>query len=356
MASAARPAPSPSDCKKCGSHVAPSLLACPGCGALAHAATLTTLAASAESAEQLGDLTAALSHWRDALDLLPQNMPQYAVIHERIAGLSERVSNGEGKSAAATPEAGGVRQVWKNGGVSAIVIAFLLKFKTILILLLTKGKLLLLGFAKLPTLFSMVAYGGYYWSRWGWPLALGLLLSLYVHEMGHVIVLRRYGVKAGAPIFIPGLGAFVMLKQVLNNRRENARTGLAGPLYGLGATVLAYVAYRVTGRTTFAAIASLSGVLNAVNLLPIWTLDGGRGFVTLTRRERWVAAAGVAIIAFLFHAPLILMLAGVCAAVAILGTPSDRPDPQMLGLYLFLLAAHAGIAILAHSAVATPGV
>ena len=355
MASAAQPAQSPADCATCGSHVAPSLLACPGCGALTHAATLTSLAANAESAERVGDLTSALTCWRDALDLLPRNAPQHAVIHERIASLSERVSNGEGTQAGAAPKPG-LRHAWKNGGVSAVVLAFLLKFKTLLILLVTKGKLLLLGFAKLPTLFSMVAYGGYYWARWGWPLALGLLLSLYLHEMGHVIVLRRYGVKAGAPIFIPGLGAFVMLKQVLNNPRENARTGLAGPLYGLGATVLAYLAYRVTGRSTLGAIASLSGVLNAVNLLPVWTLDGGRGFVTLTRRERWIAAAGVAVIALLFHAPIILMLAGVCAAVALLGTPSDRPDPEMLGLYLFLLAAHAGIAILAHSAVAAAGV
>ena len=355
MASAAQPARSPSDCVTCGSHVAPSLLACPGCGTLAHATTLTALAADAESAERVGHLAAALTHWRDALDLLPRNAPQHAVIHERIAALSERVSNGEGTDVGTDPKPG-LRHAWKNGGVSAVVIAFLLKFKTLVFIVVTKGKLLLLGLAKLPTLLSMVAYGGYYWARWGWPLALGLLLSLYIHEMGHVIVLRRYGVKAGAPIFIPGLGAFVMLRQVLNNPRENARTGLAGPLYGLGATVVAYLAYRVTGRTTLGAIASLSGALNAINLLPVWTLDGGRGFATLTRRERWIAAGGVAVIALLFHAPIILMLAVVCAAVAMLGTPSDRADPEMLGLYLFLLAAHAGIAILAHSAVAAAGI
>jgi Zn-dependent protease len=350
MASAARPV-TPPDCVRCGSHVAPSLLACPGCGALVHAATLTTLAADAERVEQAGDVTAALAHWREALELLPASAPQYAVIHQKIAALSERVSNGEG-TRVARPDATGVRHAWRNGGVFAAIFAFLLKFKTILIIVATKGKLLLLGFTKLPTLISMAAYGGYYWSRWGWPLALGLLVALYVHEMGHVIVLRRYGVKAGAPIFIPGLGAFVMLKQVLNNPRENARTGLAGPVYGLGATVLAYVAYRITGSTTFGAIASLSGVLNAANLLPIWTLDGGRGFVTLTRRERWIAAAGVAVIALVFHAPLLLMLAGVCAVVAVIGRPSERSDPEMLALYVFLVAAHSGVAILAHSAVA----
>jgi Zn-dependent protease len=322
---------------------------------LVHAATLSVLASNAEAAEHAGNVTGALEQWREALELLPSHVPQYGVIHQRIAALSERVSNGEVPSGGTQAAEGGVRHAWKNGGVTAVVIAFLLKFKTLLFILATKGKLLLLGFTKLPTLLSMAAYGGYYWTRFGWPLALGLLLSLYIHEMGHVVVLRRYGVKAGAPIFIPGLGAFVMLKQVLNNPRENARTGLAGPLYGLAATILAYVAYRITGRTTLGAIAALSGMLNAANLLPVWTLDGGRGFVTLTRRERWIAAGGVAAIGLLLHAPLLVMLALVCAAVAVLGTPSERPDPEMLGLYLFLVAAHSGVAILAHSAVVAVG-
>ena len=350
MASVARVEVAPTDCAKCSTHVAPSLRACPGCGTLVHVAALSDLAARAEAAESGGDLTRALAHWREALDLLPAHAPQCAAIIARIADLSERVTNREPNDGRTGAARSGVRHAWRNGGVLAAGLAFVLKFKTLLLIVLTKGKLLLLGFTKLPTLISMAAYGGYYWTRWGWPLALGLLLSLYIHEMGHVVVLRRYGVKAGAPIFIPGLGAFVMLKQVLNNSRENARTGLAGPVYGLGATALAYGAYLVTGRTTLGAIAALSGGLNAFNLIPVWTLDGGRGFVTLTRRERWIAASGVAVIALLFHAPLLLMLAAVCAAVALLGTPSDRPDPEMLALYVFLVAAHSGVAILAHSA------
>jgi hypothetical protein len=63
----------------------------------------------------------------------------------------------------------------------------------------------------------------------------------------------------------------------------------------------------------------------------------------------------VAAIGLLLHAPLLVMLAVVCAAVALLGTPSERSDPEMLGLYLFLVAAHSGVAILAHSAVVAVG-
>ena len=56
---------------------------------------------------------------------------------------------------------------------------------------------------------------GVYWQLWGWKFALGFVLALYVHEMGHVAALRRYGVRASAPMFIPLLGAFVRLEEGL---------------------------------------------------------------------------------------------------------------------------------------------
>src|ERR1051326_5804830 len=93
------------------------------------------------------------------------------------------------------------------GGVAAW------KFKTILLLGLTKGKLLLLGLTKMSTLLSMLAMFGTYWFAYGWPFAAGLVLSIYVHEMGHVIALRRYNIAATAPMFIPFFGAFVRMKQ-----------------------------------------------------------------------------------------------------------------------------------------------
>ena len=58
----------------------------------------------------------------------------------------------------------------------------------------------------------MLASLGVYWTLYGWPLALGLVLSIYVHEMGHVAMIRRYGSAASAPMFIPGFGAFIQLR------------------------------------------------------------------------------------------------------------------------------------------------
>ena len=103
-----------------------------------------------------------------------------------------------------------------------------------------KLKFLLLGLTKASTFVSMFAFFGVYWSIYGWPLALGLVLSIYIHEMGHVAMLRRLGIAAGAPMFIPGVGALVMLKQHVADPLTDAKIGLAGPVWGLGAALAAF--------------------------------------------------------------------------------------------------------------------
>jgi hypothetical protein len=94
---------------------------------------------------------------------------------------------------------------------------------TLLLFSFGKLKFLLLGLTKAKTFFSMFAFFGFYWTQFGWPLAAGLVISLYIHEMGHVHMLRRLGIDAGAPLFIPGLGAFVMLKQHVTDRPGHDR-------------------------------------------------------------------------------------------------------------------------------------
>src|SRR5207237_8755513 len=95
----------------------------------------------------------------------------------------------------------------KHGAVVSAIAVFLVKFKFVILLLLTKGKLLLLGLTKLSTLSSMALFFGFDARFLGWQLALGLVLSIYVHEMGHVAALHRHGIKASSPMFIPGFGA-----------------------------------------------------------------------------------------------------------------------------------------------------
>jgi hypothetical protein len=94
-------------------------------------------------------------------------------------------------------------------------------------------------------------------------------------------------------MFIPFVGAFVRLRESLHSEWQNAIVGLAGPLWGLGASVAAYVAYVTTGMPIFSAIAHASAWLNLFNLLPVWQLDGGRGFSAMSRTHRLIAGGAV---------------------------------------------------------------
>jgi len=112
--------------------------------------------------------------------------------------------------------------------------------------------------------------------------------------MGHVAELRKFGIRATAPMFLPGLGAIVRLHQYPQTAREDARVGLAGPLWGLGASVATLALYYATQLPVIAAIATVGAWINLFNLLPVWQLDGARGFRSLSRPQRWVALAVIA--------------------------------------------------------------
>ena len=124
-----------------------------------------------------------------------------------------------------------------TGAVGTLALA-LWKFKFLAFMVLSKGKLLLLGLTKASTFLSMFATVGVYWTAFGFRFALGFVLSIYIHEMGHVAALARYGIAASAPLFIPGVGAFIRLKQEFTDPRQDARVALAGPIWGLGAALV----------------------------------------------------------------------------------------------------------------------
>ena len=107
------------------------------------------------------------------------------------------------------------------------------------------------------------------------------MVLLLVHEMGHVIQLRREGIKASAPMFIPFLGAVVAAKSLGDNALAEARVGLAGPVLGtLGAALLIPV-WQATGDDFWAALAFTGFFLNLFNLLPVVPLDGGRAMAAM---------------------------------------------------------------------------
>ena len=324
-------------CPACGSDIAPGLLSCPSCHRLVHADRLKLLAEAAESAF---DPAAALATWRVALALLPPQTRQYNVISDRISRLSLQVESGPAIGAPPRPAA--TADGWSRGaatGAAGTLALALWKFKFLAFMVLSKGKLLLLGLTKASTFLSMFAMVGVYWTAFGFKFALGFVLSIYIHEMGHVAALARYGVAASAPLFIPGLGAFIRLKQEFTDPRQDARVALAGPIWGLGAALVCALVFALTQDRLWAALAQFGAVINLFNLIPLWQLDGGRVFRTLTRPQRWLAVTALATAWALTEDGLLLILMLVGVARTLFDKPSNRPDRAALVQYIALVAA-----------------
>ena len=320
-----------SRCGQCGTELAPHALACPACGALVHADKLKQIAADADAATGAGDLVRAREAWEAALRLLPVESRQHTTIRARIAEVGKQI---ESTASATTvkPAAGGSR--WRRGGVVIVSLA---------VLLVGKLKFLLLGLTKASTFISMFAFFGVYWSVYGWPLALGIVVSIYIHEMGHVAMLRRLGIAAGAPLFIPGVGAFVMLKQHVDDPVTDAKIGLAGPVWGLGAALAALGVYAATQAQIWFAIAHLTGFLNLFNLIPVWQLDGSRGFHALSRTERWIVVAAIGVMLWLTGQRLLFIVGGVAVWRAVQRDvgPGDR---RVLATFVVLVELLSWIA------------
>ncbi len=306
-------------CHACASEMQNGLLICPVCSALVFRSELEQAAQRAAEFTATENFTAARDSWREALQYLPSESKQSRIIGAKIEELSRKIPGGLKEPAA---EKSGIGNGKKVGFFVAIGL-FLWKFKIIFAFILTKGKLLLLGLTKGSTFFSLILSLGFYWSLFGWQLAAGFLLCIYVHEMGHVFALSRYGIKATAPMFIPGFGAFVRLNERPANAIENARVGLAGPVWGLVATAACFGLSEWTGAQIFAALTRLSAWVNLFNLLPFWQLDGNRALGALTKIQR-LGLAAVMLAAFVVTHEGLLILLMVATLIRAFG--SDRPE------------------------------
>jgi Zn-dependent protease len=190
----------------------------------------------------------------------------------------------------APPPRDNERPAWRRalgwltaGGVLAVKFAAKLKA---LLLLLPKLKLF-------TTSASMLVSIGAYSLIWGWKFAVGFVLLLLVHELGHVIQLRREGIPASAPMFIPFLGALVAMKEMPKDAAAEARVGLAGPVLGSLASLVPLALYGLTGDELFKALAFVGFFLNLFNLLPVLPLDGGRAMAALSP---WMWFVGYALL------------------------------------------------------------
>jgi Zn-dependent protease len=324
----------PARCPQCFAPLPVSALSCRSCHALVHAPRLKALATAAQQAGARADVSAQLEAWREALTLLPPGSSQHGEISRHVEALSRSLDSAPPPPA---PHTGDHKTAWGSAAGGAALLLW--KFKTIGIFVLTKGKLLLFGLSKGTTFFSMLAAIGVYWTIFGWKFAVGFVLSIYIHEMGHVAAMKRYGLAATPPMFIPGFGALIRMKQHPATVQEEARIGLAGPIWGFAAAAACFLIYIVTHSPYWAALTHVGAMINLFNLMPVWQLDGGHAFKSLNRSERWLATAAAAAMLLRTHEGLLALIAVLAAVQAFQTAPNEAGDRTILVQFAGLVAA-----------------
>jgi Zn-dependent protease len=209
------------------------------------------------------------------------------------------------------PEAPTYEPLGSQGGPWSVVKRLLAPLAAVGLLL---GKfqgfaLLLLKVKFLGTALTMVVSIGAYALLFPVWFAVGFVVLIWVHEMGHVLQLRREGIEASAPMFVPFIGAFVAMKQMPKDVLAEARVGLAGPILGSLGALGAWGVYEVTQEPLFLGLAYVGFFLNLFNLLPMLPLDGGRAISALSPVFWLVGVLGVVGLLFVNPNPILIFIA-----------------------------------------------
>jgi Zn-dependent protease len=185
-------------------------------------------------------------------------------------------------------------------GIAAVAAKFGTALKALLVTLPNAKIFLTAGTA----LISVAAYSIF----WGWTFAAGFVILIFIHEMGHVIQLRREGIKASAPMFIPFMGAVITSKSLGDNALAEARVGLAGPILGSLAAAAVAVVGELTGNEMLIALAYVGFLINLFNLLPVVPLDGGRAMAAMAPWMWFVGFGGLLVLLFVLPPSPILLI------------------------------------------------
>jgi Zn-dependent protease len=197
-----------------------------------------------------------------------------------------------------TPRRSWIRE--KLGAVGAGLVALVAKFKAILLLL---PKIKILATAG-SALVSVAAYS----LLWGWQFAVGFVVLIFIHEMGHVVALRRHGIKASAPMFVPFMGAVIWARSLGDDALTEARVGLAGPYFGAAAAAAVAIVGLATHSGLLEALGYIGFLLNLFNLLPVVPLDGGRAMAAMAPWMWFVGFGALVTLEFITPNPILLII------------------------------------------------
>lgn len=205
-----------------------------------------------------------------------------------------------------------VTQKWSMGRLVGIIAAIGVFF-------VKSGKFLLIGFQaiKLVKITALLKTGGtmllsvwFYQLTFGLPFSVGFVLSILVHELGHVVAALAVGVPVTAPLFIPGFGAMISHKEAPKTAFAEAVIGIGGPLGGLFATIGFLLLALYTNEPLFYALTYTSALINLFNLTPVMPLDGGwiTGAVSPYFWLIGICGLGYSMFAYGFINPLLLLI------------------------------------------------
>lgn len=130
---------------------------------------------------------------------------------------------------------------------------------------------------------------------YGWKYAVGIVLLLFIHEMGHLTASRQLGIDTSLPMFIPFVGAIIQMKEEPKDAKTESIVGIAGPLYGALAAFACLFIGNLFHSALLHALAYFGFLLTVFNLIPAHPLDGGR-IVTAISLKLWVV--GIPVMAF----------------------------------------------------------
>jgi Zn-dependent protease len=324
LSSAAPIARGPANCASCGASLPGGARACPRCHALIHGQKLEDLSAQAQKLEAAGDIAGARKLWSEALNLLPSDATQAQWIRGHLAALPQP----------ATPN--WLKRLGPLGPIALVLF---------------KGKGLLFAIFKLKFLFSLFSFVAVYWALYGWKFGFGFAASILIHEMGHYIDIKRRGLPAEMPVFLPGLGAYVKWQSLGVTQAQRAQIALAGPLAGWLAAAICVGLYLQTHSLLWAALARAGAAINVLNLIPVWVLDGGQAANPLGRTARLALLCAAVGLWWLSGEGLFLLVAaGVLWRLFTLTRKSshDQPEAEGWDTLLYYVAVMAALALTLH--------